>query len=59
MNCLIIDDEPLARDLIEDNVRQVPFLKLVAKCAHPMEAMDILATGQVDLILLLIMLFNH
>ncbi|MBX7127288.1 MAG: LytTR family DNA-binding domain-containing protein [Cyclobacteriaceae bacterium] len=52
MNCLIIDDEPLARDLIEDNVRQVPFLKLVAKCAHPMEAMDIFATGQVDLIFL-------
>ena len=52
MNCLIIDDEPLARDLIEDNVRQVPFLKLVAKCAHPMEAMDILATGQIDLIFL-------
>jgi len=32
MRCIIIDDEPLVRDLLEDNVSQVPFLELAKSC---------------------------
>jgi DNA-binding LytR/AlgR family response regulator len=52
MNCLIVDDEPLARELMEDNVKKVPFLKLIGTCANGFEAMEILQKEKVDLIFL-------
>jgi DNA-binding LytR/AlgR family response regulator len=52
MNCLIVDDEPLALDLLEDNIRQIPFLNLVAACRSGAEAMVVLSEHQVDLIFL-------
>jgi response regulator of citrate/malate metabolism len=50
MRCIIVDDEPLVRELIEDNIRQVPFLQLVKSCRSALEALDILQGEQVDLI---------
>ncbi len=52
MRCLAVDDEPLALDLLEDNIRQVPYLELVGKCRNPIEAMKILNQETVDLIFL-------
>jgi DNA-binding LytR/AlgR family response regulator len=52
MRCIIVDDEPLVRELIEDNIRQVPFLQLVKSCRSALEALDILQGEQVDLIFL-------
>jgi len=52
MNCLIVDDEPLARELMEDNVSKVPFLKLVKTCSNGFEALEVLQTEAVDLIFL-------
>lgn len=52
MNCLIVDDEPLARELMEDNVSKVPFLKLVKTCSNGFEALEVLQTESVDLIFL-------
>jgi DNA-binding LytR/AlgR family response regulator len=52
MNCLIVDDEPLALDLLEDNIRQVPFLNLVAACRSAAEAMVVLSEHTIDLIFL-------
>jgi two-component system, LytTR family, response regulator len=52
LNCLAIDDEPLALELLEDNISQVPFLKLSASCSNPIEAMNILQNKTVDLIFL-------
>ena len=37
MNCIIVDDEPLAIDLIEDFITQIPFLKLLEKCKNAFE----------------------
>ena len=42
----------LALDLIEDNIRKVPFLELVKTCRSAMEAMEVLRSQQVDLIFL-------
>ncbi|MDB4924812.1 LytTR family DNA-binding domain-containing protein [Mucilaginibacter sp.] len=52
MNCLIVDDEPLALDLMEDNIKQIPFLKLVGACRNAFEAMNVLNEQSVDLIFL-------
>ncbi|MGF7039612.1 LytR/AlgR family response regulator transcription factor [Mucilaginibacter lappiensis] len=52
MRCIIVDDEQLVRELLEDNIRQIPFLHLVKACKNPLEAIEVLQTEQVDLIFL-------
>ena len=50
LRCLIIDDEPLALNLLENYVKSTPFLELVAKCNNAIVAMEILDKETVDLI---------
>ena len=52
IRCIAIDDEPLALELLEDNISKVPYLELVAKCDNALEAMKILQEESVDLIFL-------
>jgi DNA-binding LytR/AlgR family response regulator len=52
LSCLIVEDEPLARSLLEDYVRKVPYLSLEAACADPLEALDYLRKNTVDLLFL-------
>jgi DNA-binding LytR/AlgR family response regulator len=52
IRCLAVDDEMLALDLVEDNIRKVPFLELVKACRSGLEAMEILRTEAVDLLFL-------
>ena len=50
LKCIAIDDEPLALELLEDNISKVPFLSLVASCSNPLEAMKVLQNETIDLI---------
>jgi len=52
LRCLAIDDEPLALELLEDNISQVPYLKLEGKCSNALEALKFLQDHPVDLIFL-------
>ncbi len=52
MRCIIIDDEPLAIDVIENYVNQVGGIEIVAKCTNPLDAITILNKNQVDLVFL-------
>jgi two-component system LytT family response regulator len=52
IRCIAIDDEPLALELLEDNISKVPFLKLVAACDSAIEAMQIMQKETVDLLFL-------
>ncbi len=49
INCIVIDDEPLALRQIADFVRQTPFLLLTAECKNAFEAMEVLDNQTVDL----------
>ncbi len=50
LKCLIVDDEPLALDLIEDYIRNIPFLQLVKRCNSAMEALAVLQLTEIDLV---------
>ncbi|CAM3445434.1 LytR/AlgR family response regulator transcription factor [Aquirufa ecclesiirivi] len=52
LQCIVVDDENMGRKLLEENVRQLPFLELVASCKNAFEAMEVLQTQTVDLIFL-------
>lgn len=52
IRCIAIDDEPLALELLQDNISKVPFLQLVAACDNAMEALQIIEKQPVDLIFL-------
>lgn len=49
---LIIDDEPLALDVLETYISKMPDLKLVGRCANALEANEFLRKQEVDLIFL-------
>ncbi|MGB4844073.1 MAG: response regulator [Ferruginibacter sp.] len=51
-NCIIVEDEPLAAEVLQDYVKQVPFLNITAVCTDAIYAMDILQKEKVDLIFL-------
>lgn len=50
MNCIAVDDEPLALKLLQDNISRVPFLKLEAACNDAFEAMKALQENKIDLV---------
>jgi DNA-binding LytR/AlgR family response regulator len=52
INCLVVDDESMGRKLLEENVRQIPFLNLVGSCKNAFDAMEKLQENSVDLIFL-------
>jgi DNA-binding LytR/AlgR family response regulator len=52
MKCLIVDDEPLARELMESYLQKIVELKLVKSCNNALEAFTILQEQPIDLVFL-------
>lgn len=52
MNCLIIDDEPVAREVLREYIREVPDLNLAGECKNAIEALTFLKKHPVDLLFL-------
>ena len=52
ISCIIVDDEPIALNLVESYVEKTPFLILKKKCSNAIEAMEYLKTEPVDLLFL-------
>jgi DNA-binding LytR/AlgR family response regulator len=52
INCIIVDDEMDAIDVLTHYVKQAPILKLVTSTTNPLEALQIVATQKIDLIFL-------
>ena len=52
VKCLIVDDEPLALQLIQAHIERLPQLEIVAACQNALEAFDLLKKEQIDLVFL-------
>lgn len=52
INCIIVDDEPLARDVISMHVSKMPGWNIVQKCSNAMEAYEALINHHVQVIFL-------
>ncbi len=52
LKCLVIDDEPLAREGIAGYVNDIDFLELIGTCENPLDAIGIMEKGQIDLLFL-------
>lgn len=52
MNCIIVEDEPLAARVLESYIKQTPGLTLIGICEDALSAMEVLNANKVDLIFL-------
>ncbi len=52
VNCIIVDDEPLAIELLEDYVGRVQHLELIGKFDNPIEAISFVNENEVELLFL-------
>jgi len=52
VKCLIVDDEPLAIELIEKHISKINFLEVVATSNNALKAFEILTTQKIDLMFL-------
>jgi two-component system, LytTR family, response regulator len=52
INCLIVDDEPPARDVLRRYVEELPILKLCGECGNAIQALGFLQQQTIDLLFL-------
>jgi DNA-binding LytR/AlgR family response regulator len=52
IHCLIVEDEPLAADVLSDYIRQLPYLKLVKVCPDAIYALEVLQQENIHLLFL-------
>lgn len=52
LKCMIIDDEPVARKLLQEFIEEIDFLEFTGQAENPVKAMRILAENEIDLIFL-------
>jgi DNA-binding LytR/AlgR family response regulator len=52
LKCVIIDDEPIARKIIQEFVEDIEFLELVAQAENPLKATELLANNDIDILFL-------
>ncbi|MBS1512903.1 MAG: response regulator transcription factor [Bacteroidetes bacterium] len=52
LNCIIVDDEPIARKVLEEYIEDIDFLTLCGKAENPHKAMALLEQFPVDLVFL-------
>src|ERR1700709_71166 len=52
IRCLVVDDEPLALHILEDYISKMPFLQLVKVTTNPIEALQLVQEGNIDMVFL-------
>ena len=52
LNCIIVDDEPMARKVLEEYIDDISFLTLIGKAENPVKASVLLNSHKIDLMFL-------
>jgi response regulator of citrate/malate metabolism len=52
IRCLVVDDEPPAREVLRRYIEQLPMLQLAGECANAIEAIRYLQEEKIDLLFL-------
>lgn len=52
VNCIIVDDEPVAREILENHLHKINAVNVVATCKNAIEAFNEINSNQIDLIFL-------
>ena len=52
IRCIIVDDEPMAREILENHLKRIETIKVVASCKNAIEAFNAINSNDIDLIFL-------
>lgn len=52
LKCIVIDDELLAREYLKDYIHKLPYLEFVGDFNSPLKAIDLVKSGDIDLMFL-------
>jgi DNA-binding LytR/AlgR family response regulator len=52
LQCLVVDDEPLAAKVIEKHIQDIPFLEMAGVCHDALAAMEFLKKNQIEVLIL-------
>jgi DNA-binding LytR/AlgR family response regulator len=50
--CLIVDDEPIAQQILENYISRIESLQIIGKCSNAFEALNVLHKDQIDILFL-------
>ena len=51
-NAIIVDDEPIARDIIRTHLEKLPQLLVMAECKNAIDALAVLKAEHIDVVFL-------
>ena len=52
ISCIIVDDEPMAREILENHLKRIDSIHIVGSCKNAIEAFNLLNSENIDLIFL-------
>jgi len=52
IHCIIVDDEPIAREILESHLKKIDSIQIEASCKNAIEAFHIINSKKVDLVFL-------
>lgn len=52
INCIIVDDEPVALDILENYLGKIDAMELVGRCSNATEAFNLINSQKTDLLFL-------
>ena len=52
ISCIIVDDEPMAREILENHLKRIDSIQIKGSCKNAIEAFNLLSSEDIDLIFL-------